>query len=156
MVYPCLGANRRWAGAMRYWDGTPRSYQGHSQLMSRSNWESLGKYSFVALLTLLFRQIYTNIMGLTPFWSNFFFSGLIIADKVNCWRNLRISKKICDRGQHTRSKVNFKIKYEFARSEVGTSVIPLLRVINTSKYIFYIIYMIQGYLQGQRSISRSS
>ena len=38
----------------------------------------------------------------------------------------------------------------------GTSAIPLFHVINTSKYIFYIIYMIQGFFQGQRSFSRSS
>ena len=40
--------------------------------------------------------------------------------------------------------------------KVGTSAIPLFHVINTSKCIFYIIYMIQGFLQGQRSFSRSS
>ena len=39
--------------------------------------------------------------------------------------------------------------------KVGTSAIPFFCVINTSKSIFYIIYMIQGYLQGQRSMSRS-
>ena len=46
------GANRIWAGAMRYWDITPRSYQGHSQLISRSNWQSLGKYYFFAFFNL--------------------------------------------------------------------------------------------------------
>ena len=35
--------------------------------------------------------------------------------------------------------------------KVGTSAIPLFHVINTSKCICYIIYMIQGFLQGQRS-----
>ena len=40
--------------------------------------------------------------------------------------------------------------------KVETSAIPLFHVIKTSKCIFYIIHMIQGYLQGQRSISRSS
>ena len=33
--------------------------------------------------------------------------------------------------------------------KVGKSVIPFFPVINTSKCIFYIIYMIQGDLQGQ-------
>ena len=40
--------------------------------------------------------------------------------------------------------------------KVGTSVIPLFHVINTSKCIFYFIYMIQGFFQGQMSFLRSS
>ena len=44
----------------------------------------------------------------------------------------------------------------FQEVKVGTSAIPLFHVTNTSKGIFYTIYMIQGFFQGQSSFSRSS
>ena len=39
----------------------------------------------------------------------------------------------------------------FQKIKVGTSVIPHFRVILTGKSISYIIFMIQGHPQGQRS-----
>ena len=59
---------------------------------------------------------------------------------------------MCARGQHSRSKGYFKVKYEFARVKVGTSAILLFHVINTSKCIFYIIYIIKGFLKRSKVI----
>ena len=42
----------------------------------------------------------------------------------------------------------------FQRIRVGTSVIPLFRVISTGESISYIIFMIQGHPQGHRSNRR--
>ena len=44
----------------------------------------------------------------------------------------------------------------FHKIKVGTSVIPLFRVILPGESIFYIIFMIQGHPQGQRSNRRLS
>ena len=96
-------------------------------------------------------------MGLNPFWSKIIFlGGLNIADKVNCWMNLRILEKNAIEGNIQGQRLISRSNMSLQEVKVGTSVKPLFRVINTSKCIFYIIYMIQGYLQCQRSISRSS
>ena len=48
-------------------------------------------------------------------------------------------------GQRLISRSNMSLQ----EVKVGTSAILLFRVKNTRKCIFYIIYIIQGYLQGQ-------
>ena len=42
----------------------------------------------------------------------------------------------------------------FRKIRVGTSVIPLFRVILAGKFISYIIFMIQGHPHGQRTNRR--
>ena len=51
---------------------------------------------------------------------------------------------------YSRSKVNFKIKYDFSTNELGTIVIPDFHVILTGQSISKIILIIQGYLQYQK------
>ena len=66
--------------------------------------------------------------------------------------NLRILEKFALEGNIQGQRLISRSNMSFQEVKVGTSAISVLRVINTSKCIFYIIYMIQGYLQGQRSI----
>ena len=94
-------------------------------------------------------------MGLTPFRSKIIFLGLIIADKVNCWMNLRILEKIAIEGNIQGQRLISRSNMSLQEVKVGTSVKPLFRVINTSKCIFYIIYMIQGYIQFQGQVSKN-
>ena len=72
---------------------------------------------------------------------------------VNYEQNFLKSLNILCRGggQNSRSNFNFKIKYYFsANIKVGTSIILIFHAILTGNSISYIIFMIQGHLQGQK------
>ena len=51
---------------------------------------------------------------------------------------------------YSRSKVNFKVKYDFSTKKLGTSVILHFHVISTGQSNSKIILVIQGHLQGQK------
>ena len=53
-------------------------------------------------------------------------------------------------GGMAKSKIMAKVKYDFSTKTVGTSVIPLFRVISIGRSISYIIFMIQGHLECQK------
>ena len=50
---------------------------------------------------------------------------------------------------YSRSKVNFKVKYDFQQMKLGTSVIPHFHVVLTGQSISKIILIIQGHLQSE-------